>query len=130
MQICFPITKDQGLDSDVNSHFGSAPMFLLYDTETSEHIVQTNENLNHAHGGCNPSIALGRKKVDTVVVGGIGARAIVKFNALGIKVYKSIGGSAQANIDAFQKQSLSELTSEHACGGHRQGEQHGGHGCC
>ena len=33
MKICFPVTADEGLESAVYSHFGSAPLFLLVDTD-------------------------------------------------------------------------------------------------
>jgi len=34
MKLCIPISEDRGLDSPICGHFGSAPAFLLVDTET------------------------------------------------------------------------------------------------
>jgi predicted Fe-Mo cluster-binding NifX family protein len=33
MKICFPVESDKGLDSEVFGHFGSAPTFVVFDTE-------------------------------------------------------------------------------------------------
>ena len=41
------------------------------------------------------------KKVDAIVVGGIGAGAIYKLNNMGIKVYKAVQGTVQTNIELF-----------------------------
>ena len=55
-----------------------------------------------------------------VVVGGIGAGAISKLNAMGIKVYRASKGVIRDNIRSFNINSLPELTTEHACSGHSQ----------
>ena len=36
MKVCFPVENDNGMDSMVYAHFGSAPLFILYDSETNE----------------------------------------------------------------------------------------------
>ncbi len=33
MKICFPVNSENGLDSIVFNHFGSAPFFIIFDTE-------------------------------------------------------------------------------------------------
>lgn len=39
MKLCFPTTHNQGMESQVFEHFGSAPMFLLVD---SKHVRSSN----------------------------------------------------------------------------------------
>ena len=34
MNICIPITRDNGIQSPVSLHFGSAPLFMVVDTES------------------------------------------------------------------------------------------------
>ena len=34
MQICIPVVEDKGLQSRVSAHFGSAPAFMIVDTES------------------------------------------------------------------------------------------------
>jgi predicted Fe-Mo cluster-binding NifX family protein len=36
MEICFPVGNNNGLESAVFGHFGSAPMFMVVNTETLE----------------------------------------------------------------------------------------------
>ncbi|OQY48398.1 MAG: hypothetical protein B6242_02545 [Anaerolineaceae bacterium 4572_78] len=80
MKLCIPIKKDDGFESIVFSHFGSAPAFLLYDTEKEDMRIVSNSNQHDKHGTCHPIRALGSEKVDVVIVGGIGRRAISKFS--------------------------------------------------
>ncbi len=84
MKICFPVESDKGLDSDVFGHFGSAPIFVAFDTLTKSIDTISNQDLGHAHGMCNPLKALDGKMVDVIIVGGIGAGAINKLNGMGI----------------------------------------------
>jgi len=122
MKLCFPIEVSNGFESVVYGHFGSAPMFFIYDSETNDTEIIDNQNLRHVHGMCSPIQALNGRSLDAIVVGGIGAGAIGKLNMMGIKVYKAIEETIQKNIDLFNQKSLPELTLEHAC------EQHGGCG--
>jgi ArsR family transcriptional regulator len=118
MKLCFPVESNKGLKSVVYGHFGSAPMFIVYDTETSAIDTVSNQDLSHEHGMCSPLKALNGKLIDAIVVGGIGAGAINKLNSMGIKVYKAGDNSIQSNISLFQSNSLSELTINNACNNH------------
>ena len=33
MKVCFPVEKNEGINSVVYGHFGSAPAFVMVDTE-------------------------------------------------------------------------------------------------
>jgi predicted Fe-Mo cluster-binding NifX family protein len=118
MKICFPVESDKGIDSEVYGHFGSAPVFVIFDTNTKSTETISNQNLGHAHGMCNPLKAIDGKTVDAIVVGGIGAGAVNKLNAMGIKVFRAAQGTVQANIGLFESSTMTEITIEHACGGH------------
>ena len=122
MKLCIPIEENKGLESIPYGHFGSAPMFMLFDTESNETKVIDNHDLYHANGACHPMKNLDGENIDTVLVGGIGSRAIARLNEIGIKVYKSIQGTLQENIDHFRNNRLTELTQDNAC-------SHHGHGC-
>jgi hypothetical protein len=69
MKICFPAQKDDGLNSTVYNHFGSAPLFVVVDTETNGLATINNQDLHHSHGSCNPMKALDNQKIDAIVVG-------------------------------------------------------------
>jgi len=118
MKLCFPIESDNGLASVVYNHFGSAPLFILFDTD--KHTMDTidNHNLGHAHGMCSPIQALNGKYVDAIIVGGIGAGAINKLNAMGIKVFRASEDTVQKNIELFNDNSLPEIRIDDACRQH------------
>lgn len=120
MKICIPTENDKGIESIVHGHFGSAPYFIIYDTNAEETETIHNRDQHHAHGACHPMQALDGRSVDAIIVGGIGRRAVQGLNATGIKVFKSVEGTVKSNIDAILKNTLSELTVENAC------TQHGG----
>ena len=121
MKLCFPVENDNGMDSMVYGHFGSAPMFILYDSETNELDIINTQNMHHAVGLCSPIQALNGKVVDAIVGGGIGAGAINKLNTMGIKVFRASENTVQNNIDLFKKSLLQELTDNDACVHHMSG---------
>jgi predicted Fe-Mo cluster-binding NifX family protein len=76
MKICFPVDSDKGLGSEVFGHFGSAPCFVVFDTEKPFISIINNQNLEHVHGKCNPLKALDGEMVDCIIVGGLGEGGI------------------------------------------------------
>lgn len=121
MNICIPIETDQGIESEVYGHFGSAPGFLIVDTDTLEIRSITNNNEHHAHGMCQPVAAIAGEKVDGIVVGGIGGGALMKFNQAGYKVFYSQFATVKETVAAFKAGTLREFAVENACGGHNHG---------
>lgn len=118
MKLCFPVKEDNGLESMVFNHFGSSPLFIVYNSDTNETGLINNQDLGHVHGMCNPFKALNGEIVDVIIVGGIGSGAIKKLNSMGIKVYRASEDSIQKNIDLFGSNSLAELTIDDACTHH------------
>lgn len=125
MKICFPVTKNAGLESPVYEHFGSAPIFLVVDTDTREVSALQNRDQLHQHGACNPLKALGNDRFDGIVVGGIGGGALNGLLRMGLKVYRAAEGTIANNVDLFLQGGLPELTPQQTCGGHTNGN-----GCC
>jgi len=124
MKVCFAVQKDEGMDSAVYGHFGSAPAFVVVDTERQSIDTVSNKDMIHAHGACNPIMALGGQNVDAIIVGGIGGGALMKLNAAGIKVYGSIAGTIKGNLDLLMTKRLPELSMENTCAGHQGGCGH------
>ena len=121
MKVCFAVEKDEGINSAVYGHFGSAPVFVMVDTDKEGVTTVDNRDLYHVHGACNPIQAIGGQAVDAVVVGGIGAGAISGLNAKGIKVYASMAETVRQNMDLMKDGKLPLLSQQHACGGHQGG---------
>lgn len=135
MKICFPIESDQGLDSKVSDHFGSAPMFMLVETADNETSVISNSDRHHSHGACNPLQALQGSQIDGVAVRSIGAGAAGHLTRSGLRVYKATGDTVRENVEKLTANTLPEYPSSEGCSGHGHhggsGHAHGqGKGCC
>lgn len=123
MKICIPVLEDKGLESPVSAHFGSAPLFMIVDTEHGSCRPVSNRNLNHGHGMCQPLRSLAGEGVDGMVVGGIGMGALGKLQAANIRVYLSKLPTVHATLEAFNAGTLKAVTSQSACGHHGHGQQ-------
>lgn len=122
MKVCFPVLVNQGLESQVHGHFGSAPGFVVVDMMTSEVTTINNSDQIHQHGACNPVAGLGGQQVDAIVVGGIGGGALYKLNAAGMRVFQAREGTVAENIALFRADGLPEYMPGHTCGGHDDGQ--------
>ena len=121
MKICFPVETLQGLDSRVYEHFGSAPGFVVVDTDVDTVEEIYNGDLHHAHGMCQPLKALGGRQVDAIAVGGIGMGALMKLQAQGIRVFRVTLGTVGQNIQFILKKNLPEFDASFTCAGHTGG---------
>lgn len=118
MKVCFPVQENQGLESQVFGHFGSAPGFVVVDMSSNELTTINNSDQIHEHGACNPVAGLGGHQVDAIVVGGIGGGALQKLNRAGMRVFKSQDGTIGENIELLRANTLPEYMPGHTCGGH------------
>ncbi len=121
MRICIPVNADAGVHSPVCEHFGSSPLFMLVDTESGSCRALPNKNLHHAHGMCQPLQALQGERVDAVVVGGIGAGALMKLRAAGMAVYLAEHDTVGETLRALNAGQLRPVRPEAACAGHGDG---------
>ncbi len=121
MKLCFPVQHDEGIASEVYNHFGSAPLFVVVDTDTREARTIANGDRDHAQGACNPVKAIDNQQIDAVIVGGIGAGALARLNRLGIGVFRAQMPTIRENVSLFLEQKLSEYALQATCGGHGHG---------
>jgi len=115
MRVGFAVQVNEGVESKVYDHFGSAPAFIIVDTEGEDVQTVNNEDLRHVHGACNPMMALDGRSMDAMVVGGIGAGALTKLNALGIKVYEVGASTVKENLALLGENRLQELSVYNSC---------------
>jgi predicted Fe-Mo cluster-binding NifX family protein len=120
MKVGFAIQLNEGLESAVYGHFGSAPAFIIVDTDLKQVAAVDNTNAHHVHGACNPIMALGGNRIDAMVVGGIGPGAIMKLNAMGVKVFRAGAATVSENLALLGESRLQELSMNDSC------QQHGG----
>ena len=125
MNICIPVDDDQGVQSPVCAHFGSAPFFMIVDTDTGACRAIPNRNEHHAHGMCQPLLALQGEVLGGIVVGGIGMGALNKLLMGGLQVYRAQHPTVEATLAAFKAGTLPLMTPQGACGHHGH---HHGHG--
>jgi predicted Fe-Mo cluster-binding NifX family protein len=118
MKVCFPVQNDEGIESKVYNHFGSAPMFVVIDTDSNALATIHNTDQHHSHGACNPMKALDNQKVDAIVVGGIGAGALTRLNQMGITVHRAQAITVKENAALFTARALPVFTLQGCCGGH------------
>ena len=121
MKVGFAVEANEGIESKVYGHFGSAPVFLIVEKGTDTVSAVHNRDTHHVHGACNPIKALDGNRVDAIVVGGIGGGALRKLNAMGIRVFGAAAPSVKENLLLLNENKLRELTADHACSAH-QGE--------
>jgi predicted Fe-Mo cluster-binding NifX family protein len=125
MKICFPIESDEGMDSKVSDHFGSAPLFLLVDTDNNDTTVLSNSDQHHSHGACNPLQTLHDSGIEGVAVRSIGAGAVNHLSRAGLRVYKATDNTVRENMKKLTANALPEYSPSEGCSGHgNEG------GCC
>ena len=117
MRVAFATDVDRGLESPVHDHFGSAPLFIIVESESSQIEAVTNPDRMHVHGQCQPLAALGDKKVEALVVAGIGGGALRKLRSAGIKVFWAQAESVDENLRLFHAGTLLEIQLDQVCGG-------------
>jgi predicted Fe-Mo cluster-binding NifX family protein len=122
MTVCIPVAADQGRQSRLFPHFGSAPMFAIIDTETTE--LSFVEKPCGPHGTCAPVDILAQKHVNTVIVGGIGGGAIHRLRDIGATVYLGRDGTIETLTQELKNGNLSLIDESDACGGHHHQHHH------
>jgi predicted Fe-Mo cluster-binding NifX family protein len=126
MKIAIPIEEYHGLESLVYGHFGSAPSFVIVDSDTMSVEELGNQNQSHEHGQCRPMVALAGRSPDAIIVGGIGAGALHGLRAAGIRVYRCDGDTVADAVRLLKNGALVEVGEDDACAGHSHG--HSCHG--
>ena len=107
MKIAFT-TSGNDLNAPMDSRFGRAPMFLIYDPEAKTFEVVGNEqNLNAAQGaGIQSAQNIAHLGVTALITGHCGPKAFRVLAAAGIKIYNT---SAATDFNYFPKRSDEEL---------------------
>lgn len=104
MKIAFTTTGDT-LEAPLDSRFGRAPRFIIYDLEKdSFEVVDNRQNLNTAQGaGIQAAETIGRAKVNYLITGHCGPKAFRVLNAAGIAVYNCSEATVADALRAFRE---------------------------
>ncbi len=126
MKLCIPSTGDGGLDAGVSAHFGRAPTFTMYDTE-SESVKVVENGGTHRGGSESPPVLVAREGADVLVCGNLGRKAVDRFQENGIEVYSNATGTVREAIRAWDAGRLTDATEvDDPCGhdDHEHGHAH------
>lgn len=89
----------------VSAHFGRCPVFTILDLTDGQVVKRhTVDNPGHAPGVI-PQF-LHQKGVNTIVCGGMGARALALFDEMGIQAITGVSGTIDETIAKLQEGSL------------------------
>ncbi len=121
MKICIPVTESKGLQSPFSAHYGSAPFFVIADTETKEHNVITKGS---EEGQCGSFPFITQHNVSAIVCTGMGRRALENLNRSNVKAFipETICATAEDALTAFNNKKCREMEPDSACN-----HNHGGH---
>lgn len=112
MKIAFS-TGDTTLEGSLESRFGRAPGFLIYDTENQSCIcIENTQNLNAAQGaGIQSAQNIAKAGVNAVITGHCGPKAFKVLSAAGIDIYTVSCKTIREALDLFQNNQLLPLKS-------------------
>jgi len=106
---------EKRFDSNVAESFGRAPYILIYDQETSESLFFDNLAATSRGGaGIKAAQMVIDKGANALLAPRLGQNAADVLKAANINVYKTIGGSAKDNVEAFVAGKLNLLDDIHA----------------
>ena len=118
MKLCFPADNFNGLKSKISEHFGTAPFFITYDTDTKEAgLVYASDVAGDDK--CSPSDKLAEMGIDIVITGGIGSGALNRLLDAGLHVMQAKAGIVDDDIQHYLDGGLSLLgygSGECSCG--------------
>lgn len=112
MKIVFT-TSGNDLEAALDSRFGRAPKFLVYDLENETfEIIDNQQNLNAAQGaGIQSAETVARSGVKAVITGHCGPKAFRVLKAAGIKVYNTDEPTIAGALDQYRSGKLIEAKS-------------------
>jgi len=106
-------TSGNDLNASLDSRFGRAPKFLVYDLDANTfEIVDNEQNLNAAQGaGIQSAQNIARLGVGAVITGHCGPKAFRVLEAAKIKIYGTSTATVLEAIEQYREGKLSEATS-------------------
>jgi predicted Fe-Mo cluster-binding NifX family protein len=106
-------TSGENLDAPLDSRFGRASKFILYDLEKDYfEVIDNRQNLNAAQGaGIQAAESIVRAGASGIVTGHCGPNAYRALRAAGIAIYSCGESTVGAALNAFRAGSLKPMES-------------------
>jgi len=104
-------TSGNDLNAPLDSRFGRAPKFLVYDLDTNTFEVIDNQ-LNAAQGaGIQAAEIVARSGAKSLVTGHCGPKAFRVLSAAGIKIFNTDAPTVAAALEQYRAGQLAEANS-------------------
>ncbi|MFP4383383.1 MAG: NifB/NifX family molybdenum-iron cluster-binding protein [Spirochaetia bacterium] len=112
MKIAFTASGDN-LKAPLDSRFGRAPKFLIYDTgDDSFEVFDNRQNLNAPQGaGIQSGETVSRLGAQAVVTGHVGPKAFRVLNTAGITVYLTDAERLEDALELYRAGKLNAINS-------------------
>lgn len=112
MKIVFTTSGDN-LEAPLDSRFGRAPKFLVYDLESDTfEVIDNRQNLNAAQGaGIQSAETVARTGANGLVTGHCGPKAFRVLTAAGIKIYTTEASTVAEALGQYRSGRLTEAGS-------------------
>ncbi len=112
MKIVFT-TSGNDLNAPLDSRFGRAAMFLVYDLDTNTfEVIDNQKNLNAAQGaGIQSAETVARLGAKALVTGHCGPKAFRVLLAAGIKIYNTDARTVAEALEHYRAGKLTEARS-------------------
>ncbi|MDO9585927.1 MAG: NifB/NifX family molybdenum-iron cluster-binding protein [Syntrophales bacterium] len=112
MKIAFT-TSGNDLNAPLDSSFGRAPKFLVYDVDTNTfEVIDNRQNLNAAQGaGIQSAETVARLGASCLVTGHCGPKAFRVLSAAGIKIFNTEAPTVAAALEQYRAGQLAEAGS-------------------
>ena len=106
-------TSGSDLAAPLDSRFGRAPKFLIYDLEANTfETLDNDQNLNAAQGaGIQSAQNIARTGVRALITGHCGPKAFRVLVAAGIKIFNSDAPTVAAALQQYQSNQLKEASA-------------------
>jgi len=106
-------TSGEDLNSPIDSRFGRAARFLVYNTETdSFELIDNQQNLDAAQGaGIQAAETVSRAGADVVITGHCGPKAFRVLTAAGVQVITGAAGTVRDALEQYRKGQIKPAAS-------------------
>ncbi|NPE28904.1 NifB/NifX family molybdenum-iron cluster-binding protein [Methanococcoides sp. SA1] len=101
MKIAIPSSETGGLEDYVELHFGKAPAYTIYDTETETVEIIKNTSV-HMGGKGRPPELLKDAGVDIVLCSGVGQKIVDLLEKNGIEIFVGADETVKDAIESWK----------------------------
>jgi len=118
MRFFVPLETNNGIDPLVSPHFGRAPYYAIIDVEGEgvKYAIRVSPQLMHEAVGCEATTLIEVSGAEAAIVKGIGRKALMVLEGMGIKVYCTNANTLREVIEEIRLKALKPYTTLNVCG--------------